>query len=32
MLLMAHLARNAFLFSAPEYEDPDMGACSILIE
>src|SRR3984957_20521442 len=32
LLLAVLLARNAFLFSAPEYEDADMGANSILIE
>jgi len=31
-MLTVLLARNAFLFSAPEYEDADMGANSILIE
>jgi hypothetical protein len=31
-MLAVLLARNAFLFSAPEYEDADMGANSILIE
>jgi hypothetical protein len=32
LMLAVLLARNAFLFSAPEYEDADMGANSILIE
>jgi len=32
VMLTVLLARNAFLFSAPEYEDADMGANSILIE
>jgi hypothetical protein len=31
-MLTVLLARNAFLFSAAEYEDADMGANSILIE
>jgi hypothetical protein len=31
-MLSVLLARNAFLFSAPEYEDADMAANSILIE
>jgi hypothetical protein len=31
-MLTVLLARNAFLFSTPEYEDADMGANSILIE
>jgi hypothetical protein len=31
-MLTVLLARNAFLFSAPEYEDADMAANSILIE
>jgi hypothetical protein len=31
-MLTVLLARNAFLFSAPEYETADMGANSILIE
>jgi hypothetical protein len=32
LVLAVLLVRNAFLFSAPEYEDADMGANSILIE
>jgi len=32
LMLTVLLARNAFLFSTPEYEDADMGANSILIE
>src|ERR1700735_4386488 len=32
LLLAVLLVRNAFLFSAPEYEDADMAANSILIE
>lgn len=31
-VLAVLLARNAFLFSTPQYEDADMGANSILIE
>jgi len=31
-VLAVLLVRNAFLFTAPEYEDADMGANSILIE
>src|ERR1700693_4966754 len=32
LVLTVLLVRNAFLFAAPEYEDADMGANSILIE
>ena len=32
VMITVLLARNAFLFSAPEYEDADMAANSILIE
>jgi hypothetical protein len=32
LVLAVLLVRNAFLFAAPEYEDADMGANSILIE